>query len=80
MGSIWGSASGEECLPGRGITSAITTENLIQAELIRHYHLRQIARGGSISLENSAREWIAKRATKFRAYFIRRQIYGRRRG
>ena len=47
--------------------------NLMQAELIRRYHWRQLQRRGRISLEDAAREWIGKRADKFRAYWQRRQ-------
>jgi len=49
--------------------------NLIQTKLIQHYHSRQKMRRDFISLEDAAREWIDKRAAKFRAYWLRRQIY-----
>ena len=52
--------------------------NLIQAELIRHYHSRQSTQRDSLSLEDAAREWILKRAAKFRAYWKRRPVYGGR--
>lgn len=49
--------------------------NLIQAKLIRRYHSRQNTHRDFISLEDAAREWIGKRAAKFRTYWLRRQIH-----